>query len=70
MMEARVSRAVAGKEARFRMSQVDPETQNKARETRSTQALRMETRGLILVALVIFVVYLIRYFHLLHRSAP
>jgi hypothetical protein len=32
--------------------------------------LRTETRGLIFVALVILVVYLIRYFHLLHRSAP
>jgi hypothetical protein len=52
------------------MSEVDPDTQDKTRETRSAQALRMETRGLILVALVILVVYLIRYFHLLHGSTP
>lgn len=39
-------------------------------ETPARQALRMETRGLILIVLVIFVVYLVRYLHLLHRSAP
>jgi hypothetical protein len=39
------------------------------RETPSRKALRMEARGLILIALVIFVVYLVRYFHLVHRSA-
>jgi hypothetical protein len=38
-------------------------------ETPSQQALRMEARGLILIALVILVVYRMRYFHLVHRSA-
>jgi hypothetical protein len=50
---------------------VDPEAKNKpAREARSRQALRLETRGLILIAFAIFIVYLVRYFHLLHRSTP
>jgi hypothetical protein len=48
----------------------DDEESRSPRETPSRQALRMETRGLILLALVIFIVYLVRYFHLLHRSAP
>jgi hypothetical protein len=52
------------------MSQVDPQTKDKPREAPSSQALRMETRGLIFIAVVILVVYLIRYFHLLHRSTP
>jgi hypothetical protein len=52
------------------MSQVDPQTKQKPRETPSSQALRMEIRGLIFVAVVILVVYVVRYFHLLHRSAP
>jgi type VI protein secretion system component VasF len=52
------------------MSQVDPQAKQKARETSSSQALRMETRGLIFIAVVILVVYLIRYGHLLHRSTP
>ena len=41
-----------------------------SREAPNRQALRRETRGLILIAVVIFVVYLVRYFHLLHRSTP
>jgi hypothetical protein len=52
------------------MSQVDSQTKDKPRETSSSPAPRMETRGLIFMAVVILVVYLIRYFHLLHRSAP
>jgi hypothetical protein len=57
--------------ARFRIGEVDPKANNKpVREARSRQALRMETRGLILIALAIFIVYLVRYLHLLHRSTP
>ena len=56
--------------ARFRMSNVDPDIESKPRETPARQALRMETHGLILIALVIFIVYLVRYVHLLHRSTP
>jgi len=52
------------------MSQVDPQNKDKSRETPSSQALRMETRGLIFIAVVILVVYVVRYFHLLHRSTP
>jgi len=48
---------------------VDPEAQSKP-ETPSPQALRLETRSLILIALVILVPYRIRHFHLLHRSTP
>ena len=32
----------------------------------TTQALRLETRGLILIALIILAVYLTRYFRLVH----
>jgi len=49
---------------------VDPGPQDKPREAASNQALRVETRGLILIAAVILIVYLVRYFHLLHRSTP
>jgi hypothetical protein len=48
---------------------VDPEAQNKP-ETPSPQALRLEARGLILIALVILVLSRIRGFHRLHRSTP
>ena len=41
-----------------------------APDTPARRALYTETSGLILVALVILVVYLVRYFHLLHRSTP
>jgi hypothetical protein len=51
------------------MCNVDQE-KKPSRETPARQALRMEARGLILLALVILVVYLVRYFHLVHRSAP
>ena len=58
------------------MLSVDPKipatkpTPNLADETPARRALYTETSGLILVALVILVVYLVRYFHLLHRSTP
>ena len=52
------------------MSQVDPQTKHKPSETSSSQALRLETRGLIFIAVVILAVYVVRYFHLLHRSTP
>ena len=52
------------------MSNVDPDIESKPRETPARQALRMETHGLILIALVIFIVCLVRYVHLLHRSTP
>ncbi len=58
--------------ARFRMGIVDQDSAESKppREAPARQALRRETRGLILIAVVIFVVYLVRYFHLLHRSTP
>jgi hypothetical protein len=50
---------------------VDQEAENATlRDAPARQALRMETRGLILIALVVLVVYLARYFHLLQRSTP
>jgi hypothetical protein len=49
---------------------VDAEAKSKPRETPARQALRMETRGLILLAAIILAVYLFRYFHLVHRSTP
>ncbi len=53
------------------MWRVDQEAEGKSyRETPTRQVLRMEIRGLILIALVILVVYVIRYVHLLHRSTP
>jgi hypothetical protein len=51
------------------MTRVNPETQSK-REAPARKALRMETRGLILLAAILVAVYLVRYFHLLHRSTP
>lgn len=55
----------------FRIDNVSEENAKpNPRESPSRRALRTETRGLILVALVIFAVYLVRYLHLLHRSAP
>ncbi len=56
---------------RFRMCNVDQDDKGShpPRETPTRQAMRVEARGLILLALVIFVVYLVRYFHLLHRGA-
>ena len=46
------------------------DTEDNRRETPARRALRTETRGLILVAFVILVVFLVRYVHLLHRSTP
>ena len=53
------------------MCNMTPQTRKAVPEndTPKRRALRMETRGLILLALIIFVVYLVRYFHLL-RSTP
>jgi hypothetical protein len=48
----------------------DRAEKNPPREAPARKALRRETRGLILIAVTIFVVYLARYFHLLHRSTP
>jgi len=46
------------------------DSNEKLRETPTRRALRMETRGLILLACAILIVYLFRYFHLLHRGTP
>jgi hypothetical protein len=48
---------------------VDPEAQNIARNT-LPQALRLEARGLILIALAVLVLDRIGCFHRLHRSTP
>ena len=38
-------------------------------ETPTRQALRAETRGILVIAFAIFVFYVIRYFHLVQGSA-
>ena len=48
----------------------NPPVTKLAHDTPARRALYTETCGLILIALVILVVYLVRYIHLLHRSTP
>ena len=52
-----------------RIKLVSDPTKEKPDETSSRQALRGETRGILVIALAIFIFYVIRYFHLTHGSA-
>ena len=54
----------------LKISPANPPAAKPTHETPARRALYTETSGLILIALVILVVYLVRYFHLLHRSTP